>query len=260
MSPELKTYTVRGDAQYVHAACEKSLKRLGLNSIDLYYAHCIDKTVPIEETVGAMKELVNVGKVKYLGLSNCSSDTLRRAHAVHPIACVQIEYSPFSLDIEREDIGLLKTCREFGVTIVCYSPLSRGILGGKIKSLDNIPSNDFRRRFPRFNEENLSKNLQLTEILAALGRKKGCTPSQLTLAWILAQGDDFIPIPSTTKIENLEENLAAAQIKLTKEEIQEIRQVCENAEIAGESCPKNMSGFLFADSAPKLTDLLSDPK
>ncbi|CAF1192511.1 unnamed protein product [Rotaria sordida] len=253
MSPELKTYIVRGDAQYVHEACEKSLKRLGLNSIDLYYAHCIDKTVPIEETVGAMKELVNAGKVKYLGLSNCSSDTLRRAHVVHPIACIQIEYSPFSLDIERDEIGLLKTCRELGVAIVCYAPLSRGILGGKIKSLDDLEENDFRRRFPRFDKENLSKNLQLTETLAELARKKGCTPSQLTLAWILAQGDDFIPIPSTTKIKNLEENLAAVQIKLTEEELQEIRQVCENAEIAGESCPKNMSGFLFADSAPKPT-------
>ncbi|CAF1176637.1 unnamed protein product [Rotaria sp. Silwood1] len=251
MSPEFKPFLVRGDAKYVHEACEKSLKRLGLDSIDLYYAHCIDKTVPIEETVGAMKELIDADKVKYLGLSNCSSDTLRRAHAVHPIACVQIEYSPFGLDIEREEISLLKTCRELGVAIVCYSPLGRGMLTGQLKSLDDLEENDFRRRLPRFFKENFSKNLQLVDTLTALSKKKGCTPGQLTLAWILAQGDDFIPIPSTTKIKHLEENLAAVQIKFNEEEVHEIRQACEKADIAGGCCPENMSTILFADSAPK---------
>lgn len=252
MSLELKTYVVRGDTQYVHEACERSLKRLGLDSIDLYYAHCIDRTVPIEETVGAMKELVRAGKVKHIGLSNCSSHTLRRAHAVHPIACIQIEYSPFSRDIEREEIALLKTCRELGVAIVCYSPLSRGLLGGKITRLEDLESNDFRRRFPRFDAENLAKNLRLTEALATFAGEKGCTVSQLTLAWILAQGDEFIPIPSTTKLAHLEENLAAAQISLSEEERREIRQICEQAEIAGESYPASFAGFIFADSAPKL--------
>ena len=251
ISPDFKSSTVRGDAQYVREACEKSLKRLGLDSVDLYYAHRIDKTVPIEETVGAMKELVDAGKVKYLGLSECSSDTLRRAYAVHPIACVQIEYSPFSLDIEREEIGLLKTCRELGVAVVCYSPLGRGMLGGQIKSPDDLEENDFRRLMPRFYKENFSKNLELVATLTALGKKKGCTPGQLTLAWILAQGDDFIPIPGTSKIKNLEENVAAAQIKLSKEEVQEIREACEKADVAGERYPAAMAASSFGDSAPK---------
>jgi len=198
-----------------------------------------------------MKELVDAGKVKYLGLSECSSDTLRRAHAVHPIACVQIEYSPFSLDIEREEIGLLKTCRELGVAIVCYSPLGRGILGGQLKSPDDLEENDWRRRLPRFSKENFQKNLQLVDQLTALGKKKGCTPGQLTLAWILAQGDDFILIPGTSKIKNLEENAAAAEVKLSKEEIQEIRQACEQADVAGERYPEGMSASLYGDSAPK---------
>jgi aryl-alcohol dehydrogenase-like predicted oxidoreductase len=198
-----------------------------------------------------MKELVNAGKVKYLGLSECSSDTLRRAYAVHPIACVQIEYSPFSLDIEREEIGLLKTCRELGVAIVCYSPLGRGILTGQYKSPDDFEENDFRKFLPRFTKENFPKNLQLVDQLTALGKKKGCSPGQLTLAWILAQGDDFIPIPGTSKIKNLEENAAAAQIKLSKEEVQEIRQACEKADVVGERYPEAMSASLFADSAPK---------
>lgn len=251
MSPELKTYVVRGDAQYVHEACRKSLKRLSLDYIDLYYAHCIDKTIPIEETVSAMKELVDAGQVKYIGLSNCSSETLRRAHAIYPITCIQIEYSPFSLDIERNDIGLLKTCRELGVGIVCYSPLSRGLLGGKITSSQDLPMSDFRRRFPRFDPDNLAKNLRLTETLAAVGRKKGCSVGQLTLAWILAQGNDFIPIPSTTKLDHLEENLTAAQIMLSDEELREIRHICKQAEIVGESYPASFAGFMFADSAPK---------
>ena len=250
MSADWK-FSVRGDAQYVREASEKSLKRLGLDSVELYYVHRIDKTVPIEETMTVMKELVNAGKVKYIGLSECSSDTLRRAYAVHPVAAVQIEFSPFSLDIEREDIGLLKTCRELGVAIVCYSPLGRGMLGGKIRSPDDLEANDFRRMAPRFSKENFPKNLQLVDKLAALAKKKGCTPGQLTLAWILAQGDDFIPIPGTTNIKNLEENAAAAQIKLTKEEIKEIREASEKADIQGERYPPALAANLFADSAPK---------
>ena len=198
-----------------------------------------------------MKELVQAGKIKYIGLSECSSDTLRRAYAVHPIACVQIEYSPFSLDIERDEIGLLKTCRELGVAIVCYSPLGRGMLTGQIKSIDDLREDDWRRRFPRFSKENFPKNLKLVDQLTALAKRKGCTPGQLTLAWILAQGDDFIPIPGSSRIKNLEENAAAAQIKLSQEEIQEIRRACENADVVGERYPAVMCAHLFADSAPK---------
>jgi len=213
--------------------------------------HRMDKNVPIEETMGALKELVEAGKIKYIGLSECSSDTLRRAHAVHPVAAVQIEYSPFSLDIEREEIGLLKTCRELGVAIVCYSPLGRGILGGQIKSPDDFEENDFRRNLPRFSKENFPKNLRLVETLSTIAKKKNCTPGQLTLAWILSQGEDFIVIPGTTKIKNLEENVAAAQIKLTKEEEKEIRTACEQADISGGRYPEATSSLLFADSAPK---------
>jgi aryl-alcohol dehydrogenase-like predicted oxidoreductase len=213
--------------------------------------HRIDKNVPIEETMGALKELVEAGKIKYIGLSECSSDTLRRAYAVHPVAAVQIEYSPFSLDIEREEIGLLKTCRELNVAIVCYSPLGRGLLGGQIKSPDDFEENDYRRRLPRFFPENFPKNLQLVETLTTIAKKKNCTPGQLTLAWILNQGEDFIVIPGTTKIKNLEENVAAAQIKLNKEEEKEIRTACEQADISGGRYPEATSFLLFADSAPK---------
>ena len=244
-------FSVRGDAQYVGQASEKSFKRLDVDVIDLYYVHRIDKTVPIEETVGAMKKLVDAGKVRYLGLSECSSDTLRRAYAVHPIACVQMEYSPFSLDIERDEIGLLKTCRELGVAIVCYSPLGRGMLGGQIKSPDDLEAGDRRRNMPRFSKENFPKNILLVDQITALATKKGCTPSQLTLAWILAQGDDFIPIPGSSKIKNLEQNVAAVDIQLTKEEIQEIREACEKADVAGGRSLEQMAAYLFGDSAPK---------
>ena len=243
--------SVRGDAQYVREASAKSLKRLGVDSIDLYYAHRIDKTVPIEETMEAMKELVQAGKVKYIGLSECSSGTLRRACAVHHVAAVQIEYSPFSLEIESDQIGLLKTCRELGVAIVCYSPLGRGVLTGQIKSPDDFEEGDFRKMSPRFSKENFPKNLELVNTLSAMAKKKGCTPGQLTLAWILAQGDDFIPIPGTTKVKNLEENVGAAQVKLSAGEVVEIRRACEQADVAGGRYPEAFSAHLFGDSAPK---------
>ena len=249
--PKTQSYSIRGDAEYVHQACEKSLQRLGIDSINLYYVHRIDKTVPIEETMNALKELVKAGKIKYIGLSECSSDTLRRAYAAHPVACVQIEYSPFSLDIERDDIGLLKTCRELDVTIVCYSPLGRGMLTGQYKSPDDFEENDFRKIVPRFSKENFPKNLKLVEELTVIAKRKGCTPGQLTLAWILAQGNDFIVIPGTTKIKNLEENVAAAQIRLNTEEIKEIREACEKADVAGERYPEFACASLFSDSAPK---------
>ncbi|CAF1307004.1 unnamed protein product [Adineta ricciae] len=251
ISPGFKSTSIRGDAQYVRQACAKSLQRLGVDSIDLYYVHRIDKKVPIEETMNVLKELVKAGKIKYIGLSECSSNTLRRAYAVHPIACVQVEYSPFSLDIESEALGLLKTCRELGVAIVCYSPLGRGLLTGQIRNPDDFSANDFRRILPRFSKENFPKNLQLVNRLMATAHKKGCTSSQLVLAWILAQGDDFIVIPGTSKIKNLEENIQAAQIKLSKEEIKEIRDACEQANVAGDRYPEMMHVDLYADSAPK---------
>ncbi|CAF1419775.1 unnamed protein product [Adineta ricciae] len=232
-SPEMKTFSIRGDKQYVHEACAKSLSRLGLDTIDLYYVHRIDKTVPIEETMEALKELVHQGKIKYIGLSECSCETLRRAYAVHPVACVQIEYSPFSLDIERDEIGLLKTCRELGVTIVCYSPLGRGMLTGQIKSPDDFAADDFRRILPRSD------------------CKEGCTSGQLTLAWILAQGEDFIVIPGASKIKNLEENVAAVRVQLNKAELAEIREACKKADVIGDRYPAFAMDSLFSDSAPK---------
>ena len=198
-----------------------------------------------------MKELVNAGKVKYLGQSECSSDTLRRAHAVHPIACVQIEYSPFSLEIEHEEIGLLKTCRELGVALVCYSPLGTGMFTGRYRCPEDFGENDFRQLMPRFSKENFPKNLLLVDQLTDFAKKKSCTTGQLSLAWILAQGEDFIPIPGTTKIKNLEENAAAIHVKLTKEEVDDIRQLCEKAGVAGERRPPEMVDELFGDSAPK---------
>ncbi|CAF1157733.1 unnamed protein product [Adineta steineri] len=244
------TASVRGDADYVRQSIEKSLKRLQLPYVDLYYVHRIDSKVPIEETMSVLKELVEQGKIKYIGLSECSSDTIRRAYKIHPISAVQVEYFPFSLDIEREEIGVLKTCEELGIAIVCYSPLGRGMLTGQIKSPDDFEENDFRKHLPRFSKENFPKNLQLVETLKKFAENKGCTTGQLTLAWILAQGEQFFVIPDTTKIKNLEENVAAAKIKLTKEEIEQIRQACQNADTSGERYTKAHSKNLYGDSAP----------
>ncbi len=244
--------SICGDAQYVREASARSFERLGLDFVDLYYVHRIDKKVPIEETIEALKELVDAGKIKHIGLSKCSSETLRRAHAVHPIAAIQIQYSLFDRDIEKEEVGLLKTCRELGVAIVCYSPLGLGMLTGHYKSRDDFEENDFRPKYvPRFSEENFPKNIQLIEQLTTFAKEKGCTTGQLALAWILAQGDDFFVIPGTTKIKNLEENVGAAQVKLTPEEVQEIRDFCEKAGVAGECMSPDDPDYGFGDSAPK---------
>ncbi|KAE8448943.1 hypothetical protein EG329_008739 [Mollisiaceae sp. DMI_Dod_QoI] len=191
------------------------------------------------------------GKIKYLGLSEISADTLRRACKVHHIDAVQIEYSPFSIDIEQPDINLLKTCRELGVATIAYSPLGRGLLTGAYKSPSDFSPSDFRKFMPRFSAENFPKNLKLVDGLTSLAQKKGCTPGQLTLAWLLAQGEDIIPIPGTKKIKYLEENLGALQVKLSKEEEKEIRTLVEGAEVHGERYPEAMVGYLFA-STPAL--------
>lgn len=198
----------------------------------------------------ALKKLVQQGKIKHIGLSECSSDTIRRAYAIHPVSAVQIEYSPFSLDIEREDISVLKTCRQFGIAIVCYSPLGRGMLTGQYRSPDDFEANDTRKYFPRFSKENFPKNLQLVETLQKLAEKKGCTSGQLSLAWILAQGEDFIVIPGTTKMKNLEENVGAVGIQLTENEIQQIRKVCQEADAVGDRYPETFALALFGESAP----------
>lgn len=196
---------VRGDKAYVKEACNASLERLGIDQIDLYYQHRVDDKVPIEETVQAMVDLKNEGKIKYLGLSECSADTLRRAHKVHPIAAAQMEYSPFALEIESDQTEFLKAARELGVKIVAYSPLGRGFLTGTIKSRDDFDPSDNRINHPRFSEQHFGDNLKIVNMLADLAKKKGCSPGQLTLAWVLAQGDDFIPIPGTKRVKYLEE-------------------------------------------------------
>lgn len=229
------SFSLNGKPEYVHASCEKSLKRLGVEYIDLYYAHRIDKNTPIEHTVAAMAELVKAGKVKYLGLSECSSATLRRACAVHPITAVQIEYSPFSLDIEHAaGTDLLKTARELGVAIVAYSPLGRGLLTGAIKSPDQFEPTDVRRYMPRFYPENFSKNIELVEKLKVIADRKGVSTSELTLAWIIAQGTDFFPLYGTKQIKYLDENIKALHFSLSAAEEAEIRKAVDSAEVHGD--------------------------
>ncbi|CAB4440579.1 unnamed protein product [Rhizophagus irregularis] len=222
---------VSGKPEYVRQACEKSLKRLGVDYIDLYYQHRMDPNTPIEDTVGALAELVKEGKVKYIGLSECSAETLRRAHKVHPIAAIQMEYSPWTIDIEKN--GIMEACRELGVTIVAYSPLGRGFLTGKYKSIDDFEPDDFRRAVPRFQGENFNKNLEIVRKFDEFANEKGVSPSQLCLAWVLAQGDNIVAIPGTKKIKYLEENFEAAKIHLTPEELSEIRQIINSIEIIG---------------------------
>ncbi|CAF1405756.1 unnamed protein product [Adineta ricciae] len=245
-----RSFGVRNDGEYVRQAIEKSLNRLQLDYVDLYYVHSIDSKVPIEEAITVLKELVQNGKIKYIGLSECSSDTIRRASKIHQISAVQIEYSPFSLDIEKSEIDILKTCQELGIAVVCGSPLGRGILTGQIKSHDDLEPNDIRRLLPRFSKENFPKNLQVVELLNKIAKKKNCTTAQLTLAWTLAQGEEFFVIPGTKRIKTLEENANAANVKLTEEEIREIREVCENADICGGRLPEKFAHMAFGNSAP----------
>ena len=211
---------VRGDPQYVHEACDASLKRLGLDHIDLYYQHRVDEKVPIEETVGAMKELVQAGKIRHIGLSEAAPQTIRRAHKVHPVTALQTEYSLWTRDVEAD---ILPTCRELGIGFVAYSPLGRGFLTGKIKSKSELSADDFRQsRYPRFAGENFERNQQIVKRLEEIAAKKKCTPAQLALAWLLAKGNDVVPIPGTKKMNRLEENAAAVEVKLSRAEVEEI--------------------------------------
>ncbi|KAL1941876.1 hypothetical protein VTO73DRAFT_6876 [Trametes versicolor] len=237
--------------EYVPKALEKSLSRLGVDSIDLWYLHRADPTVPIELTVGAMAEQVKAGKVKYLGLSEVSAETLRRAHAVHPISAIQVEYSPFALDVEDEQVGLFKAARELGVAIVAYSPVGRGLLGGQIKSRADLDEGDRRRILPRFSDENFPKILKLVEGVKAIAAKYNAKPGQVALAWLLAQGDDVIPIPGTTKVENLKENLASFDLKLSAEDVAEIRRIAEVADkTLGPRYYEAGMQLLFGDTPP----------
>jgi aryl-alcohol dehydrogenase-like predicted oxidoreductase len=225
---------VSGKPEYVRQACDASLKRLGVDVIDLYYQHRVDPTVPIEDTVGAMAELVQQGKVRYLGLSEAAPVTIRRAHAVHPITALQTEYSLWSRDPEDE---ILPTLRELGIGYVAYSPLGRGFLTGQFQKPEDLPADDYRRNSPRFQGENFYKNLQLVEQVRAIAREKGFTPSQLALAWLLAQGEDIVPIPGTKRRTYLEENVATTQIALTQEDLQRIEKVAPKGVAAGDRYP-----------------------
>lgn len=220
---------VRGDKKYVRECCEASLKRLKTDVIDLYYQHRVDPNVPIEETVGAMKELVEEGKVRFLGLSEAASTTIRRAAEVHPIAALQTEYSLWTREVEED---ILPVVRELGITFVAYSPLGRGFLTGQFKKFEDLPADDYRRMSPRFQGENFQKNLDLVAQIEAIADEKTCTPSQLALAWVLAQGDDIVPIPGTKRLNRLEDNMGSAKVHLTADDLARIEKLLPKA--AGE--------------------------
>jgi aryl-alcohol dehydrogenase-like predicted oxidoreductase len=232
---------VSGKADYVRKSCEASLRRLGVETIDLYYQHRVDPATPIEETVGAMAELVKAGKVRYLGLSEASVPTLRRAAKVHPIAALQTEYSLWTRDPEG---GILAACRELGIGFVAYSPLGRGFLTGQFKKFEDFPEDDYRRHSPRFQGENFQKNLDLVRRVEEMAREKGCTASQLALAWVLAQGSDVVPIPGTKRRKYLEENVGANAVELTKEDLRRIDEVFPADAAAGGRYPEYMMALV----------------
>ncbi len=225
---------IRGDAAYVQEACDASLRRLGVDHIDLYYQHRVDADTPIEETVGAMKELVEAGKVRHLGLSEAGADTIRRAHAVHPIAALQTEYSLWSRDPED---GILDTTRELGIGFVAYSPLGRGFLSGAITSVDDLAEDDFRRIGPRFQGDNFQKNLELVDVVKGIADEKDATPAQVALAWVLARGDDVVPIPGTKRVAYLEENVGALGVELTDADLTRLEEAFPMGAAAGDRYP-----------------------
>ena len=225
---------IRGDAAYVKKSCDASLQRLGVDHIDLYYQHRVDRSTPIEETVSAMADLVKAGKVRYLGLSEASPATIRRAQEIHPISALQTEYSLWTRDPENE---ILATVRELGIGFVAYSPLGRGILSGQIKSLEDLDENDTRRRHPRFTGENFAKNLELVDKVNEFAKARGATPAQVALAWLLAQGEDIVPIPGTRSTKRLLENIGAAEVRLTAEDLAELEAVFPLGATAGDRYP-----------------------
>ncbi|KMZ60672.1 putative aldo-keto reductase 2 [Zostera marina] len=255
--------SVRGDPEYVRACCEGSLKRLGVDCIDLYYQHRIDIKIPIEITIGELKKLVQEGKIKYIGLSEASASTIRRAHAVHPITAVQIEWSLWTRDVEKE---IVPTCRELGIGIVCYSPLGRGFLALGVKLIDVLSENDYRKgspRFekenseqndvhmqgtPRFEKENSEQNEVMFQRVSEMAKRKGCTPSQLALAWIHHQGPDVCPIPGTTKIHNLKSNIKALTVKLTPKEMFELESFASADNIKGARYGPSYSTYTWMNS------------
>lgn len=232
---------IDGSPGYVAKACDASLKRLGVGHIDLYYQHRVDVNTPIEETVGAMARLVEEGKVRYLGLSEAGPDTIRRAHAVHPIAALQTEYSLWTRDPEEQ---ILPTVRELGIGFVAYSPLGRGFLTGQIRREEDLANDDFRKHSPRFQGENFQRNLDLVDKVEELAERKGCKPSQLALAWLLAQGDDIVPIPGTKRIRYLEENLGALDVVLTPDDLRQLDEVAPRGAASGERYPEAAMGAL----------------
>jgi aryl-alcohol dehydrogenase-like predicted oxidoreductase len=233
---------VSGKPGYVRQSCEASLRRLGVETIDLYYQHRVDPNTPIEETVGAMAQLVQEGKVRYLGLSEAGPETLRRAMKVHPITALQTEYSLWTRD--PEDNGVLATCRELGIGFVAYSPLGRGFLTGQFRTFEDLAPDDYRRNSPRFQGENFQKNLELVRRVEELAVRKHCKPSQLALAWVIAQGNDIVPIPGTKRRKYLEENAAAADLELSGEDLAELDEVFPKDAAAGERYPEHMMALV----------------
>jgi aryl-alcohol dehydrogenase-like predicted oxidoreductase len=228
---------VNGKADYVRASCEGSLRRLGVDTIDLYYQHRVDPNTPIEETVGAMAQLIEEGKIRYIGLSEASAQTLRRAAKVHSITALQTEYSLWTRDPEDE---ILNTCRELGIGFVAYSPLGRGFLTGQFKRFEDLPADDYRRFSPRFQGENFQKNLELVRRVEAMAREKSCTPAQLALAWVLAQGEDIVPIPGTKRRKYLEDNVGALNVQLTPQDLRRLDEVFPHGAAAGLRYPETM--------------------
>ncbi|WIX79801.1 aldo/keto reductase [Amycolatopsis carbonis] len=230
--------SARGDAAYVKQSCDESLQRLGVDHIDLYYQHRVDPDTPVEETWGALAELVAAGKIRYAGISEANADTIRRAHAVHPVTALQSEWSLWTRGIEAE---ILATCRELGIGVVPFSPLGRGFLTGAVTSVKDLPEDDMRRGMPRFADGNFEQNMAIVDALRALAERKGVTAGQLALAWVQAQGDDVVPIPGTKRRKYLEENVAAAQLELSEEDIAAIEQAAPADAVAGARYPERLA-------------------
>jgi len=247
ISAENGGYEIYGNPTYVRAACEASLKRLEIDCIDLYYQHRSDTRVPIEITMGELQKLVEEGKIKYVGLSEASASTIRRAHAVHPITAVQLEWSLWSRDVEDE---IIPTCRELGIGIVAYSPLGRGFLSSGPKMAENLTDGDFRQSLPRFQAENLEHNKALYGRVCGIAEKKGCTSSQLALAWVHHQGKDVVPIPGTTKIENLKQNIGALSVKLTPQDMAELESIASDDAAKGDRYMDGFPTYQTSDTPP----------